>query len=131
MPFDFAFEAANRILRCQFSGDLNDKTILDYYNAAKIHARNLNPKAGLLEFKDIVSVDISTSSIAYLAETAPETRAAAKMRVIVAPTDLIYGKCRAFEILGEGNRPNLHIVRTLKEAFSLLGLEDPAFTPIP
>jgi hypothetical protein len=48
----------------------------------------------------------------------------------VAPTDLLYGKCRAFQMLTEGKRTNLYIVRTIAEAYSLLNIVDPEFQPI-
>lgn len=130
MPFDFAFDAAHGILRSQFSGDLNDKSLMDYYSAVKAHARNLKPKITLLEFTDIGSVSLSTTAISFLADSAPAFPYAATPRIIVAPTDLLYGKCRAFQMLAENKRSNLHIVRTVAEAYSLLKIVDPEFHPI-
>lgn len=131
MPFHFAFDSAHGILYCRFSGALNDKSVMEYYAKAKVHARNLRPQMGLLEFKDITSVEISTAALAFLAGSAPAFPDAAKPRVMVAPTDLVYGKCRAFEIMGGGTRPSLYIVRTLEEAYGFLGVSNPQFVPIP
>lgn len=131
MPFHFSIDSVHGILHCQFSGELNDKSLMDYYARARHHARTLNPQIGLLEFKDITSVSISTAVLAFLADSAPAFPDASKPRVMVAPTDLIYGKCRAFEIMGGGSRPRLHIVRTLEEAYAVLGVSDPQFEPLP
>jgi hypothetical protein len=131
MPFHFAIDSVHGILHCQFSGELNDKSIMAYYARAGDLARNLNPQIGLLEFKDITSVDLSTAVLAFLADSAPAFADASKPRVMVAPTDLIYGKCRAFEIMGGGTRPRLQIVRTLEEAYSTLGVSNPQFNPLP
>jgi hypothetical protein len=38
---------------------------------------------------------------------------------------------RMFEILGEGTRPNLHVVRTLEEAYKVLDVREPQFEPVP
>ena len=52
------------------------------------------------------------------------------MRVFVAPKDLIYGMARMFQILGEATRPDLPVVRTMDEAYSLLQVESPEFSPV-
>jgi len=131
MPLYFAFDAAHGVLCCEFSGALNDKELMDFYATATIHARNIAPKAGLLEFKDITSVDLSTAAISALAGSVPIMPEVARPRVIVAPTDLIYGKFRAFELLGGNTRPNLLIVRSVAEAYSVLEISNPHFVPVP
>ncbi len=52
------------------------------------------------------------------------------MFVIVAPGDLVYGLSRMFAVLGEETRPNLRVVRTMQEAYSLLEIVSPQFSPI-
>ena len=49
---------------------------------------------------------------------------------LVAPTDLLYGLCRMFVILGEETRPNEHVVRTIGEAYQLLKVDSPQFSRI-
>jgi hypothetical protein len=36
-----------------------------------------------------------------------------------------------FQVLGEKTRPELHVVRTLEAAYTLLQLESPEFGPVP
>ncbi len=64
-----------------------------------------------------------------LANSAPAFPAAT-MRVLVAPRDISYGMVRMFQILGETKRPNMHVVRTMDEAYRLLCVESPEFGPI-
>ena len=52
------------------------------------------------------------------------------MRVIVVPIDFIFGLARMFQMLGEKTRPDLHVVRTLDEAYRLLQIESPEFRPV-
>lgn len=52
-------------------------------------------------------------------------------RVIVAPRDLVYGTARMFQVLSERTRKNVHVVRTLEQAYKILGIESPTFVPLP
>ena len=52
------------------------------------------------------------------------------LRVFVAPSDFIYGSIRRFQILSEKTRQNLHVVRTMQDAYKLLGIESPKFAPL-
>ena len=131
MPFHFAFDSVHELFYCEFSGAMDDKSLMEYYAAAEIHVRNTKPKMALLEFKDITNVEVSITALAFLAGSAPTLPEFAKPRVLVAPTDVVYGKCRAFEMMGEATRPSLCIVRTLEEAYSLLGVSNPQFVPLP
>jgi hypothetical protein len=53
-------------------------------------------------------------------------------RVVIAPTDYKFGIARIFEIEGEPTRPSLHVVRSVREAWAILGLEmkEAKFEPI-
>ena len=44
---------------------------------------------------------------------------------MVAPSDKVFGLARMFELQGEGTRANLHVVRTMKEALAILGVQAP------
>jgi hypothetical protein len=52
------------------------------------------------------------------------------MLVIVAPKNVVYGLSRMFSTYSEQTRPNLGVVRTMDEAFSLLGISSPQFSRI-
>jgi len=52
------------------------------------------------------------------------------MRVLVIPQTFIFGLARMFQILGEKNRPELQVVRTMDEAYHLLRVERPEFHPV-
>jgi hypothetical protein len=52
------------------------------------------------------------------------------VRVFVAPSDFIYGSIRMFQILPEKTRKSLHVVRTMQDAYKLLGVESPQFVPL-
>jgi hypothetical protein len=48
----------------------------------------------------------------------------------VAGSTAMFGLARMFEMEGEEARPNLHVVRTEREAFAILGIITPKFGPI-
>ena len=52
------------------------------------------------------------------------------MRVAVAPQDLLFGMIRMLQIRSEKTRPELHVVRTMDEAYRLLLVESPEFSPV-
>jgi hypothetical protein len=49
----------------------------------------------------------------------------------VAPKDAIYGLSRMFVTVGEESRSKANVVRTMEEAYRLLEVESPQFSPIP
>ena len=51
-------------------------------------------------------------------------------RFIVAAAPGIFGMARMFELAGQHTRPNLHVVRTMKEVCVILGITEPKFEPV-
>jgi hypothetical protein len=78
----------------------------------------------------VTAVAFTPETIYELAATKPIMRDPSRLVVFVAPTPHIYGMARMFEILGEATRPNLHVVRTLEEAYKVLNVQEPQFEPI-
>lgn len=64
----------------------------------------------------VTKFEVSSNAIRELAQSSPIIPAG-YMRVIVAPQDFRYGMMRMFQILSEKTRPDLHVVRTMDEAY--------------
>ena len=80
-----------------------------------------------MDLSGITQLDVSTSAITRLARShAPEL----PTRVFVAPKDVVYGTTRMFQVLSENTRKNVHVVRSLAEAYKLLGLGSPKFIAV-
>jgi hypothetical protein len=77
----------------------------------------------------VATFEVSSSAIRELAGRSPVIPTG-YLRVVVAPQDYIYGMVRMFQILGEGTRPDLRVVRMMDEAYRLLRVESPAFGPV-
>jgi hypothetical protein len=131
MSFEFDFDYAHSILRCTFSGDVDDDELLRYYKKAAEYVALTDPMIGLSDFTNVVHFTVSVETVRKLAKSAPAMPQAARPRVIVAAADRIYGMARIFELEGETTRPNVHVVRTMREAWAILGIaQEPPFIPI-
>jgi hypothetical protein len=49
--------------------------------------------------------------------------------VAVASQKVVYGMVRMFSLIEEHRHPNVHVVRTVAEAYRLLGVDAPLFSP--
>lgn len=129
MGFSFEFDAASNVLRCSWEGQVTDDMLRECEITASGLLASHPTRRGLDDFSRATRLDISSEIISQMAEMEP-VFGSEWMHVIVAPQDLAFGLARMFSILGEKKRPNLHVVRTLEEAYSLLGIIRPQFSPV-
>ena len=116
MPYSFQFDAANGLLQGRLYGRVNSDELREYYLFGTRCAAQMRPLAGI--------------TIRELAALRPAMPDAALLRVIVASSPDVFGMARIFESHGETTRPNLHVVRTCKEALAIVGVPAPQFQPI-
>ncbi len=131
MAFRFEFDPANRILRCRFSEAVTEDELTYFYRMATLLAESLDPLAGLVDFSAVTSFKTNAEFMRKLAALPPIMPKTERIRVIVAPADQIFGLARLFEMQGKASRPNLHVVRSVREAWAILGVQEPEFRPIP
>ena len=129
MGFDLEFDAKNNILRGALEGPVTDSLLLDCYEAAARYATSHPQCRGLWDFSQVTSFGLSPDAVTEVATRSPII-AAGYMRVVVAPQDFIFGMMRMLQILSEETRPELHVVRTLNEAYRLFCVESPEFRPV-
>jgi len=123
------FDAKNNILRATLEGPMTGVLLLDLYAQAVNYMESHPPCRGILDFSRVTDFEVSSDAIRQVAAS-PPAFPGGYMRVLVIPQTFIYGLARMFQILGEKNRPELHVVRTMDEAYHLLGVEDPEFHPV-
>ncbi|HSZ63667.1 MAG TPA: hypothetical protein VK828_17845 [Terriglobales bacterium] len=124
------FDAKNNILRGTLEGPMTGKILLDLYKRATEFAASHPPCRGILDFSRVTEFEVSADAIRQVAAS-PAVLPAGYMRVLVVPQIFIYGLARMFQILGEKHRPELQVVRTMEEAYVLLGVDQPEFCPLP
>jgi hypothetical protein len=130
MAFHFEFDSTNRILRCGFSGQVTDGDLVDFYRMAMLLAESLDPLTGIIDFSSVTDLKATPLTIRELAAFPPVMPQRDRIRVIIAPSDYVFGMVRIFEIEGEATRPSLHVVRSAREAWAIIGIEKPEFKSI-
>jgi hypothetical protein len=129
VPSVLHFDADHNVLRQSFQGRLTDTALVEgYYQAGKYVVRH-PPSGTVTDFSDVTSIEVSSHTVRTLAATPPKLPVGCA-RVFVTPQNALYGVARMFQILVERNRPDLHIVRTLDEAYRFLGITSADFSPI-
>ncbi len=129
MPFVIEFDARNNILRARLEGRVTDDILLDCYAAMARSAASHPACRGITDVSGVTESSVSSTVIKQLSKSPPAIPTG-YMRIFVAPQPHVYGMARMFQMLGEETRPDLHIVRTLDEAYRLLQVESPEFSPI-
>lgn len=130
MPYQIVYDPTNRILRARFEGCVTEDELKEVYRLGQAQAPRIDPHAGITDFSDVTTLAFSPETIYELATSTPIMPDPSRPVVFVAPTPHIFGMARMFEILGGETRPNLHVVRSLEEAYAVLDVREPQFEPI-
>jgi hypothetical protein len=130
MALRFEFDPTNRILRCRFSEVVTGDDLTYFYRMAVLLAESLDPLAGLVDFSGVTSFKTNAEFMRKLAALPPIMPKTERIRVMLAPTDQIFGLARLFEMEGKATRPNHHVVRCVREAWVILGIQKPEFRAI-
>jgi len=128
MGFVLDFDARNNILRVTVEGRVTDAILLDFYATTAKYVAS-HPCRGILDFSEVTEFEASSDTIRKLAAT-PPAFPPAYMRVFVSSEAFIYGMGRMFQMLSEKARPNFQVVHTMDEAYRLLRVESPEFSPV-
>lgn len=124
------FEPARKVLLAEFSGTL---TLADLARGdglvARLMARRGEIMPGILDFSRIDRIDITSEQLIGRGHQPQMKRG--QRRILVATSSESYGLSRMFAAFqaAQGNTEP-EIVRSVAEAFSRLGLEDPRFEPV-
>jgi len=129
MGFVMEFDAKNNILRGTLEGRVTDAILLDCYAAAARCATSHPQCRGLWDFSEVTEFAVSSHTIREMSR-GPPIISTGYMRVIVASQDYLFGMMRMLQILSKESRPELHVVRTMDEAYHLLLVESPEFGPV-
>ena len=127
----FDFDLNNKIIRCRIDGVVTDETLKEYYRLCSKHGA-MNPTyAGIFDMSAVIFIAVSAQTIRELAMQPPACPDPDIPRVIVAGSDEMFGLARMFDLQGSQTRPNLHVVRTEREALAVLGVADARFSGSP
>ena len=128
MGFVLDFDATNNLLRVTLEGRVTDPILLDAYTSVARYVETHGSCRAVVDVSAVTKFDVSSHAVRELTRRPPAIPKG-YMRVFVAPLDSMYGMVRMFQILTELTRPELHVVRSVDEAYRLLRVESPAFNP--
>jgi hypothetical protein len=127
MAHKFDFDLINKVVRARCSGVATDETLKEYYADASRYGR-LNPTfSAICDMSGITFIAISSRTVLELAKLPPAVPNPDIPRCIVAGSPAMFGMARMFEFEGESTRPNLHVVRSEREALAILGIKKAHF----
>jgi hypothetical protein len=123
MAFAFDFDPIHQILRSSFSGKVDDGDLLNHTRMASLLVTSLDPRFAIIDLSGADPFEPTANGLRALAKLPPAMPKIDRPRVVVAPSDHMFGMARIFEIEGETTRPSLHVVRSVREAWAILGVE--------
>ena len=129
MPYLIDFDATNRILRARCIGRVTDDDLRDMYRFGQENVPRFDPLSGITDFSEVTEVAFSPQTLRDLARTKPIMSDPRQLVIFVAPTPDLFGMARMFELEGSEARPNLRVVHTAEEAYQILNVRDPQFSP--
>ena len=130
MGYRFESDPSNRLLRCVWDGTVTDDLLWENFLAAKKLVAAYPLRNAINDFSGIAKFEGSNEMVHRIAQASPAFGGKDSMLIVVAPSVYLYGMLRMFSMLGDASRPNVHIVRTIDEAYALLGLSSPNFSPL-
>jgi CheY-like chemotaxis protein len=118
--FHFEYNRENKIFDGKFHNAVTDESVATYYQLAAVQVAGADFRGGITDFSEGASSDVTPQAIRDLAALPPADPVKLRPRIVVAPNDQMFDLARLFQTLGRATRPNLHVVRHLREAYALL-----------
>jgi hypothetical protein len=123
MAFVYDFDPIHQVLRSTFSGKVSDEDLLNHQRVGALLVTSLGPRFAIIDLSAADPFEATADGMRALAKLPPAMPQRDRPRVVIAPSDYAFGMARIFEVEGEATRPNLHVVRSVKEAWAILGVE--------
>lgn len=122
MPLTVEINQTTRTVYSKFTGAINESEL--HAVVAHLAQRpDFDPAfSHIIDFSGVTLANVSTGFIRVLAQEKPLFHRNAK-QVVVAPQSHIFALARMAQILRERLLPNIQVVRSLHEAYAILGME--------
>lgn len=123
------FDSQAKIIRVTVQGELTDDGASDLYWSVHNFLASNEVRGGILDLSPVTSLVVALNTVRRLAKNPPLFEAQ-HVRVIVAPSDLVFGMARLFQISRSEIHSELYVVHTLEEAYEIHGLKSPRFEAV-
>ena len=124
MAHRFEVDRFNKIGRMTYFDEVTEEELSSVGRETPARLQAFSPKAVIIDLTGITNVRVTTRAVRTLAQL-PGQLPEGIVSVIVASGDFVYGMARMFEMLK--NSDDLHVVRTVEEAYLELGVQNPQF----
>jgi hypothetical protein len=122
-------DKAHMVLYIRFEGIVTDDVFLSRYQQVREWHAFHGQLSHISDFSEVTSFEVTARGIAQLAASYPLVPDNL-LRIVVAPQDVAFGMSRMFEMLGSSTRNKVYVVRTVAEAYQVVGVESLDFHPI-
>jgi len=122
----FEVDDARGIGRWALKGQVTDDGFRESFRSVNEVLAGLSLTAGIIDFSEVTSFDVSEETIRQLASTQP-VLSGEMLRLVIAPQGEAFAKARSFASVSQLSRPNLFVVKSAEAAYHILGLQNPAF----
>jgi hypothetical protein len=111
---------------------VSEEDLLNHQRMGALLVTSLDPRFAIINLSAADPFEVTSEGMRALAKLPPPMPKMDRPRVVIAPSDHAFGMARIFAIEGEATRPNLHVVRSAREAWAILGVEmkEAQFGPI-
>ena len=127
----YELDKDHQVLLVYLDGPLNEELLGSLNLVGEKYWSATKPRAEIIDCSGVTEFAISSERIRQLARQQLNSDAAQRHRVIIVPTVHSFGLARMYQILSEPNRPQVTVVRTMKEALTALNITSPHFEPLP
>ena len=121
MPVTVRVDRSQKLVVTTYSGDVTNEDVSRQVADIERNAPYDADYRAITDFTQVTQFEISSDQIRLVAESKSPLEKA--HRVMVAPSDVAYGTSRMFQVLAGRTRPNISVVRNLKEAYQVLGID--------
>jgi hypothetical protein len=123
MPYHFHFDPTHGVLRGRLLGPITDEQLTRFCKNMRECLAQVNARAAVADFSLVTRVDVTSETVVRLAESTPSNLGLRRPCVVIAGSPFVFGLARMFETALQDTCPNIHIVLTEQEAWTILGLE--------
>jgi len=126
-----SIDETRQVLFERFEGVITDEVLLARYLQAlewnAIHQYHV----GITDFTPIAGMEVTAKAVRRIASYPPIIPNDDRRKVVVvAPQDEAFGMVRMFGMLGSATRDRVDVVRTMAEAYQVVGVESLELRPV-
>jgi len=127
MDYRIDLDPAHRVIRLTVTAVVTEELAEECYQSVSFIASRGGPYAAIFDLSGVTGATLSPDAVRGLAGRAPAVPAG-RPRVIVADEPWIFGMARMFQICRDSLGEQFHVVRSLEEAYAMLGVRSENFT---